>query len=46
MPTGELIAWIVGSEEGFNYHMYALGASVMGAMFIYQMGGKDQPAAP
>ena len=46
MPTGELIAWIVGSEEGFNYHMYALGALVMGAMFIYQMGGKDQPAAP
>ncbi|MBN06304.1 MAG: hypothetical protein CMM45_00525 [Rhodospirillaceae bacterium] len=46
MPTGELIAWIVGSEEGFNYHMYALGALVMSAMFIYQMGGKDQPAAP
>lgn len=45
MPTGELIAWIVGSEDGFNYHMYAIGAVVMGAMFIYQMGGKDEVAA-
>ena len=45
MPTGELIAWIVGSKEGFNYHMYAIGAVVMGAMFIYQMGGKDEVAA-
>ena len=44
MPTGEFIAWIVGSEEGFNYHMYALGAVVMGAMFIYQMGGKEEAA--
>lgn len=45
MPTGEFIAWLVGSGSSYNYHTYAVGGVVMVTMFIYQMGYKDEPAA-
>lgn len=45
MPTGEFIAWVVGTEANLHYYTYIVGAIVMGATLIYQMSGKDEATA-
>jgi len=45
MPTGEFIAWIIGTETSLDYHMYTIGAVVMAAVLVYQRGGQADAAS-